>query len=466
MFPVAFGLFETETEENWVWFMRQLRRSIGHMDPLAISTDACKGLTNAVKEVFPRAEGRECHAHMMLNLYSHYAGSVFRYMFPAARVYKPSSSDYFMSKIFAEAPELPEYLAIHHSQLWKRSQFNPDIKVDYINNNLAECLNNWVKDIKVRPVHILMDNIRGMIMKLLNIRREIGRRLRGHMLPPVVQQLHKRSRGLAHLKVLPSTSRSCEVVDMSKSGKRDVVNIQLRECTCLEWQHTGKPCDHALAFLVKKRTLPHLDQYLSDYYSMEKFRAAYAGSVEPCTDPSQWPQVQLSFELCQPVTKRGRGRPQVNRFKNFLEKKGSAFCATKKGKNRCKTCHLIGHRAAGCPLNAPKPRYEMVHSHKKLFIVCRYKVVIHVLFFYRKRKVRNKTADSVILLREENQNEWSDDAGQDSGADWPDFPRPGDAGYVKVRKLAPRKRKKAGDEEASGREGKRKKVGTQAEKEG
>lgn len=106
-----------------------------------------------------------------------------------------------------------------------------------------------------------------------------------------------------------------------------------------------------------------------------------------------------------------------------------------------------------------------IHT-KKLFIVCRYKVVIHVLFFYRKRKVRNKTADSVILLREENQNEWSDDAGQDSGADWPDFPRPGDAGYVKVRKLAPRKRKKAGDEEASGREGKRKKVGTQAEKEG
>ena len=97
---------------------------------------------------------------------------------------------------------------------------------------------------------------------------------------------------------------------MSKSGKRDVVNIQLRECTCLEWQHTGKPCDHALAFLVKKRTLAHLDQYLLDYYSMEKFRAAYAGSVEPCTDPSQWPQVQLSFKLCQPVTKGAEEDPR------------------------------------------------------------------------------------------------------------------------------------------------------------
>ena len=83
-------------------------------------------------------------------------------------------------------------------------------------------------------------------------------------------------------------------------------------------------------------------------------------------------------------------------------------------------------------------------------------------FFDRKRrKVRNMTAGSVILLPEEIKNEWKDDAGHDSGAHCP-----GDAEYVKLRKLAPRKRKKAGDEEASGREGKMKKVGTQADKEG
>ena len=45
-----------------------------------------------------------------------------------------------------------------------------------------------------------------------------------------------------------------------------------------------------------------------------------------------------------------------------------------------------------------------------------------VLFFDRKRKVRNMTADTVILLREENQIEWSDNAEDDSDADWPYFP--------------------------------------------
>ena len=53
MFPVAFGLFDSETKENWVWFMEQLRKAIGPMDKLAIYTDAYKGLESAVKAVFP-----------------------------------------------------------------------------------------------------------------------------------------------------------------------------------------------------------------------------------------------------------------------------------------------------------------------------------------------------------------------------------------------------------------------------
>ena len=70
-------------------------------------------------------------------------------------------------------------------------------------------------------------------------------------------------------------------------------------------------------------------------------------------------------------------------------------------------------------------------------------------FFDRKRrKVRNMTTGSVILLPEEIKNEWKDDVGHDSGSHCP-----GDAEYVKLRKLAPRKRKKEENEKASGHEG-------------
>jgi hypothetical protein len=40
--------------------MIHLRRAIGNLPLLAVSTDAYDGLENAVKDVFPHAEQREC----------------------------------------------------------------------------------------------------------------------------------------------------------------------------------------------------------------------------------------------------------------------------------------------------------------------------------------------------------------------------------------------------------------------
>jgi hypothetical protein len=67
MFPVAFGFFESETEENWKWFIQQLRKAIGDLPIVAVCSDACKGLTNAMRDVFPNAEKRECFRHLMNN---------------------------------------------------------------------------------------------------------------------------------------------------------------------------------------------------------------------------------------------------------------------------------------------------------------------------------------------------------------------------------------------------------------
>ena len=44
MFPVAYGFIESENEDNWAWFMNQVKKAIGDPPVLAICTDACKGL--------------------------------------------------------------------------------------------------------------------------------------------------------------------------------------------------------------------------------------------------------------------------------------------------------------------------------------------------------------------------------------------------------------------------------------
>jgi hypothetical protein len=116
-----------------------------------------------------------------------------------------------------------------------RSAFNPAMKCDYINNNLAETVNYWVKDSKDLPVHMLMDTIRGMLMRLIKVRRDIGDRLKGHILPAIIQKINQRSRGLGYLRVGESNDHSYEVRDLSRNSLRHVVKIDSRECSCLEW---------------------------------------------------------------------------------------------------------------------------------------------------------------------------------------------------------------------------------------
>ena len=59
MYPLAYGFIASENTDNWTWFMEQLKKAIGDPPLLAVCSDACKGLENAVKNVFPqdRAKG-------------------------------------------------------------------------------------------------------------------------------------------------------------------------------------------------------------------------------------------------------------------------------------------------------------------------------------------------------------------------------------------------------------------------
>jgi hypothetical protein len=65
---------------------------------LAVSTDACKGLENAVKDVFPHAEQRDCFRHMMQNYVKRFPGGA-EHMYPAARAYKKVVHDHHLALV-------------------------------------------------------------------------------------------------------------------------------------------------------------------------------------------------------------------------------------------------------------------------------------------------------------------------------------------------------------------------------
>jgi hypothetical protein len=106
------------------------------------------------------------------------------------------------------------WLKSHHSLLWYRSGFNPDIKCDYITNNIVELFNNWIKDINDLPVCELADKMRVMVMELFFRRRQIEERILGTILPSVINILKARTRGLGHLSKVTNIVPRCRTTTM------------------------------------------------------------------------------------------------------------------------------------------------------------------------------------------------------------------------------------------------------------
>jgi hypothetical protein len=365
MFPVAFGFFESETKDSWIWSMQQLRKAIGNPPILAICSDACKGLTSAVNDVFPNAEKRECFRHLMQNYVKHFTGS--EHMYPAARAYRNTIFEHHFSKA-RDIPGVKQWIDEWHPLLWYRCGFNTTIKCDYITNNIAEVFNNWIKDYKDLPVCELADKIRCLVMDLFFRRKRIGDKLGGTILPIVINLLKARTRGLGHLSIQKGDYYHAEIRDNNNIHSRHVVKAEQRHCSCLEWQHTGKPCQHGLVVIIAQQLREvGMEHFVDDYFSVDKFKKAYARRIESVGDKSFWPKVSLADEVNAPIGKRSVGRQRKNRIKSCLEggatkqKKQSIPEEEKekkllRGKIKCSNCGQLGHRKASpkCPLNGSK----------------------------------------------------------------------------------------------------------------
>jgi hypothetical protein len=194
--------------------------------------------------VFPHAEKRECFRHLMQNYINPFHGK--EYMYPVAWAYQSEVYEHHKANV-ACIDGVFVWRKQHHKLLWYRSGFNTAIRCDYVTNNITEVFNNWIKDYKDLPVCELSDKIRVILMELFFRRRKIGEKLKGKILPFVLNTLTTRTRGLGHLSLVKGDHYCAKVQDVLT---KHVVKADDRYCSCLERQHTGKPCQHALVVII------------------------------------------------------------------------------------------------------------------------------------------------------------------------------------------------------------------------
>ena len=133
-------------------------------------------------------------------------------------------------------------------------------------------------------IHELVDGIREMVMQKRYLRRNFGKAMADEILPNVIKELNLITNNLKMVKVAISDEDFAEVtlLDDWNNTKRHTVDLMNHKCSCRAWQVTGKPCWYALTWILTNRL--QIKDYVHEYYSVAKFRVAYADDVPPMPD--------------------------------------------------------------------------------------------------------------------------------------------------------------------------------------
>ncbi|XP_069145463.1 uncharacterized protein [Solanum lycopersicum] len=139
--------------------------------------------------------------------------------------------------------------------------------------------------------------------------------------------------------VVPSSEY---IFTVHEAGKRYIVCIERKTCTCGRFQHDEIPCAHAIAVL-KHKNVTNLQPYCSDYYKPYALEKTYEVVMVPMPDKEDWnvPEHVLDEIVRPPRYRRLAGRPRKRRKKNADEK-------ITVNNNCCGQCGQEGHNRRTC----------------------------------------------------------------------------------------------------------------------
>jgi hypothetical protein len=178
-----------------------------------------------------------------------------------------------------------------------------------------------------------------MIIEKFVLRSKNGSNMSGIIILAIVNDLNAKTKTIKDHEVLICGPRKAEV---TVNRFRHVVNLEEKACSCRAWQVIGKPCSHALIFIAKISSEVQMDEFVHEYFSVDRYKKAYASKFNSMTSKDQWPHVNLGYKISKPKLRRKPGRPRKSRIKAFDE------VGTGKKRKVCSEHNELGHTTKTC----------------------------------------------------------------------------------------------------------------------
>ncbi|XP_059458345.1 uncharacterized protein LOC132187941 [Corylus avellana] len=316
------------------------------------------GLGTAVDVVLPYAEHCFCARHLHVNFKANgYTGKAFKdALWGAAQTVNIYAFEDHMQKILSMEKGAHDYLSGVPKASWSMHAFNCQTKSDMLLNNLAECLNAWIKDARSKPILTMIEDIRWQIMA--RFQQKMNRiRLTQYMICPKIQKKLERSKSDARNCISRWQNELEFEVDHIYDARR-IVRLDRHECTCGRWQLNGIPCSHACTAIYMNKQKS--EAYVNGYYKMDTYMQCYAARVYGMEGPMTLSSDDPCNVILPPIIRKASGRPKIAR-KRAANEPINPYKLTCSGYLvKCENCGGLGHNYNVClvPLNPDRKRWK------------------------------------------------------------------------------------------------------------
>ncbi|XP_031406488.1 uncharacterized protein LOC116215062 isoform X2 [Punica granatum] len=346
VFPIAFAVVDSETDENWHWFLVQLKSALSTSVPITFVADRLKGLRESIAEVFFKGSYhayclRYLTEQLIRDLKGQFSHEVKRLMVEDlyAAAYAPRAEGFqqYIESIKSISPEAYHWILQSEPQNWANAFFQ-GARYNHMTSNFGELFYSWVSDAHELPITQMVDVVRGKMMELIYDRHTSSAQWVTKLTPSMEEKLEKESLNVRDHHVLLSAGSIFEV----RGESSEMVDMDRWDCSCKGWQLTGLPCCHALAVVGCIGRSPY--DYCSRYLTAESYKLTYAESINPI--PSIERPLSLkkgsqvaTMTVTPPPTRRPPGRPTT---------KKSASQELVKRQLQCSRCKGLGHNKSTC----------------------------------------------------------------------------------------------------------------------
>lgn len=356
-FPVAFAIVDMESDDNWHWFLQQLKTALPMCRGLTIVADREKGLRESIAEIFQNEDVYHAYClrylseQLLRDLNGQYSHEVKKLMVEdlrsAAHASMPEGFQRHVESIKSISVEAYNWVMQSEPVHWANAFFQ-GARYNHMTSDFGEQFYSWVSDAHELPITRMVDAIRNRIMELIYSRHtqslewltptltpSMDERIR--LTPSMEERLEQESLKIrTPPQVLILASNRFEF----RGDTVETVDVENCDCSCRGWRLTGLPCFHAIAVIGCLNR--ELRDYCSRYFTIDSYRITYSQSVNPITsidDTWQKDTSELAVTVTPPPTRRPPGRPTT--------KQVSAQDVGRR-QLQCSRCKGTGHNKSTC----------------------------------------------------------------------------------------------------------------------